>query len=57
MDTELLGEGICMKCKSQVVFAYSRPLESNLETKRCLSCGLVYYKDNTWKKVKEGEKE
>lgn len=39
MDTELLGEGICMKCKSQVVFAYSRPLESNLETKRCLSCG------------------
>jgi uncharacterized protein with PIN domain len=51
----LLRRGVCRKCNSEVVFAYSKPLEYGIETKRCLSCGQVYTRDKNWKEV--GEKE
>ena len=54
MDTfSYLKKGICRNCESYVMFAYSKRLETGLESKKCLNCGQVYQRDNKWKKKEE----
>lgn len=46
--TDYLGEGICRKCNSHVVFAFARHIDSGVENRVCLNCGQVYQRDNKW---------